>query len=422
MGSGGFSAFQHRGFLWFWLSAIVSNTGTLLNTLAVPFVLYQLTESAIWVAWVAIAQWGPQVLFGPLSGLVADRYQRRHVLLVTQTGMAAFAGGLYLSWQLGARSPLLIVLLVGGIGVLGALNGPSWQAFVNDLVPRSALRSAVAMNSLQYNFARLLGPALGGLLLATLGAGTVFLLNALSFGAVILVLALIRPLTPQPLLRHRGGSIHHLVVAVRYIASQPGLRMSLLLTVALGLFGNPLFSLVVVLAEDIYRVDAFGLGILSAAIGLGGILAAPLVAGWKDRIKLSQLVTWGMASFGITLAVLGVTDLYGVALAAMIIVGVSYLAVNSSLNTALQMLVADGMRGRVFAVRLMSFLGSIPIGTLLQSVLCDLFSAHVACLVAAAGMLLSLAAAMVFSRDGQRLRSLDQGGDGGTAQATSADR
>ena len=147
-------AFRNRDYTVFWIGAITSNTGGWLSNLTVPFVVYEMTRSALWVGLVSVFQFVPNIALGPWGGVIADRYDRRRVLMVTQSGMALSALLLWAVWMAGVREPLAVMSLIGVAGIFQGVNMPSWQSFVNDLVPRSDLDSAVALNSLQFNAAR----------------------------------------------------------------------------------------------------------------------------------------------------------------------------------------------------------------------------------------------------------------------------
>lgn len=401
-----FRALRHPGFRLFWIAAIVSNSGTWLSNLAVPYVLFQITGSAIWVGLIAVAQFVPNLLMGPLGGSLADRFPRRKLLMVTQAMLAVDAFFLFALWIAGVREPWMLLVPVAIMGVLNGLNLPAWQSFVNDLVPRSDLRSAVTLNSLQFNIARSVGPAVAGVLLATLGASMAFLLNAISFGFVIAALFFIHPFQDVGGGRSDQNVLRQFVSAIRYIGTQPGIRVSIIASLIVGVAGNPIFNLTVVFAEDVFRVDALGLGILNAALGFGAIAVAPFVSGWTDRITLAQLVTWGTVTYGIALVVFGLVTSYFVGVLVLVVTGACFLAVISSCNTSLQMIVADHMRGRVMAVRIMSFTASQPIGTLAQSAIADWVGVQVSSIVAGVAMLTGFAL-LAFWPGAGRLRRLD---------------
>jgi predicted MFS family arabinose efflux permease len=251
------------------------------------------------------------------------------------------------------------------------MNMPSWQAFVSDLVPREDLQSAVTLNSLQFNAARAIGPGLAGLLLALLGPGWAFGLNALSYLFVIGALLAVRARStrvPEPTSQ---GVLRQFVEAVGYAWTQPGLVVVMIVSVLVGVLGNPVFSFTVVFAAAVYYVGPVGLGLLNVAFGIGAVAAAPVVSGWRRELPLSALVRWGLVGYGLTMIVFGATTVFVIGALALVAIGACFLAVISGVNTSLQLYVDEQYRGRVMALRLMVFTLSFPIGGLVQGALAD---------------------------------------------------
>jgi hypothetical protein len=220
-------AFRHRDFAIFWTGALASNTGSWVQNLAVPYVLYQLTESAFWVGLATFTQFIPAMVLGPLAGSIADRYDRRKVLFVTQSLLALAAIALWGAWVGGVRDAWAILALVALSGVFAGINIPSWQSFVNDLVPRDDLLSAVTLNSLQFNAARAIGPGIAGILLATLGPGWAFFLNATSFVFVLGALALVRTRQEARSAPLTGGFLRQFRRAMRYTRQSAGILVGM---------------------------------------------------------------------------------------------------------------------------------------------------------------------------------------------------
>ncbi|MEO3783652.1 MFS transporter [Actinocorallia sp. B10E7] len=383
-------AFRHRNFTIFWLGALTSNTGTWLSNLTVPYVLYQLTGSAFWVGLVSLWQFLPGLFFGPLGGALADRHDRRRVLLATQTGMAVAAFLMWAFWASGLREPLALLALVGLGGLFHGLNLPSWQSFVSDLVPRDDLRSAVSLNSLQFNAARAVGPAIAGILLAALGPSWAFFLNGLSFFFVLAALTLISGTGDSgPAVSSSDGVTRQFTEALRYIRGRPGILVSLLVSVLVGVLGNPVFQLTVVFAESVFHTGAMGLGLLNAALGIGAVLTTPLVSGGFSGLSLSRMVRWGLVFYGVALIAFGAAPGYLFAMFSLVAVGGCFLAVISGVNTAVQLMVADRLRGRVMACRIMVTTASFPVGGLLQGHLTDWLGPRPTICGAGALMLLS---------------------------------
>jgi predicted MFS family arabinose efflux permease len=396
-------AFRHREFRIFWSAALVSNTGSWLANLTVPYVLYDLTHSAFWVGLAALAQFLPGVVMAPYGGALADRHDRRRVLLVAQTGLAASAVALWALWVSGVRDPYAILALVAVAGTFHGVNLPAWQSFVHDLVPRRDLASAVGLNSLQLNAARAIGPAVAGVLLATLGPGWAFLFNAVSFAFVIAALLLVH--TPVVVSRQpRSSAIGGFVSAVRYIGAQPGIQCAILVSVLVGILGNPIFGFTVVFASDVFHVGAVGLGGLNAVLGIGSVIAAPIVT--SARGSLGRTVRWAFLLFALAMGGFAAAPNAWTGGVMLVVVGGCFLSVISSANTAMQLIVADHMRGRVLAVRIMLFTLSFPVGSLSQGWVSDRIGPRAAVL-GAAGVMLLVGLFLALWRGGRILDRLD---------------
>jgi len=388
-------ALRHRDFSVFFWAAVVSNSGTWLQSVTVPFVLFSLTRSETWVGMATFAQFLPTVLFGPAGGSLADGRDRRRVLLVTQSLMAGAAGAMWLYWASGGRRPAVVLGLVALGGVFGGLNIPSWQAFVPSLVPRSDLLSAIALNSLQFNAARALGPAIAGLVLARFGPSGSFALNAVSFAGVIVALRMVRPRADAPA-RSPGPQpkvIAGFVQALRYVRGQPGIAIGLVIALVIGFLGNPVVQFTVVFAKDVYHVNDLAYGLLTGALGIGAVAAAPLVSGWDHVVSRSTIVRIAFPLYGLGIALFGLSRSYAVGFIALIIVGAGFLSVITATNTAVQIIVADRVRGRVMAARVMSFTLAFSFGGLIQGALAERFGAHVT--VTGAGLALAAAATVL---------------------------
>jgi MFS family permease len=409
-------AFRYRDYRIFWTGALLSSIGSWMMNLVLPFVLYQLTQSAVWVGASVAAQFLPMVLASPLGGSIADHYPRRLVLLATQGAMGFVAGLLWLAWILQMRDPWVLLLLVGVIGLLNGIALPSWQAFVHDLVPRDVLQSAVAMNSLQINAARAVGPALAGLVLATLGPSTAFAVNSLSFLCVVVALLLVKAGRGVRRRSADTGITAQFLAAIRYARSQPGIVMAIGLAFILGLLGNPIFTLTVVFAESVFNVGPVQLGIMNAALGVGAIAVAPLVGGSRFSHKIKNIAGFGLTIFGVALVAIALSPDYVVSVALLVVLGGCFMAVIASSNTANQIIVADPFRGRVLALRLMAFTIAAPIGGLLQGILVDEIGARSTVALSGA-LLICLALWLVFKGGVVRLARLDDPHDEWTTES-----
>jgi len=408
-------AFRYRDFRIFWIGALVSNTGTWVLNLTLPFVLFELTGSALWVGAAVAAQFLPMFMFSPLGGSVADQYPRRSVLLVMQLAMGVGAAFIWLAWVSDLRNPWVLLLLVAVVGALNGVSMPSWQGFVHDLVPREDLLSAVTLNSLQFNAARAIGPAIGGVMLATLGPAWAFGLNAVSYAFIIAALLLVRAGRGLRVARSTLPFTRQIRSAVGYIKGQPGIVMALIIAFTVGFFGNPVFSFTVVFAGAVFAVGPVQLGIMNAALGVGAFAAAPLVGGSRFAPRLSVVAGSGLVAYGAMLILFALAPSYGISILALVVIGACFLSVVASINTAGQMIVADSYRGRVLALRMMVFTVAAPTGGLAQGWLADQVGPRVT--VATAGVAMLVIALVVVSRRGRiRLARLDDPHDDRTRE------
>ncbi len=349
---------------------MVSNTGTWLQGVAVPYVLFQLTGSATWVGLATFATFIPIMVLGPIGGTLADRYSRRRILMIGQSFAALFALALYIAYASGTREPAVVLLLTSAMSASAGLTIPAWQAFVPALVPHDDLPSAITLNSVQFNAARAIGPALAGIVLASWGASAAFLLNAVSYVAVVGALALVRVQLPR--LGGRGGSVlRGFGAAFGYLKRRAGIWRGVVLAMVVAFLGNPILQFTIVWAEDVYGVGPEALGVLTGAIGIGAIAVAPWVAGAMGDIPRAQVVRVGLPAYGAAVMGFGLSTGYWFGVVCAAIVGAGFLAVISTTNTAAQSIVAEHFRGRVMAIRVMGFTAAYPLGGLLQGWLAD---------------------------------------------------
>ena len=387
----------------FWVGATISNSGTWMQNVTVPYVLFQMTGSASWVGLASFLQFLPALVMGPLGGTLADRYPRRTVLLVAQSALAVAAVGLWLLWSSGAAAPWSITAMVAVFGAIAGTSIGAWQAFVSELVPRHLLLNAVTLNSAQFNAARAVGPALGGLVLGTLGPSWAFGLNALSYAAVLIALATIHP-APVERSPRTGSVLGELRETVGYVRAMPGIATCIVVVVALGFFGNPVFPLLAVFAEEVFEVSGFRYGLLGAALGVGGVLATPLVAGRGSALARSGLVGGALGVYGASLLAFAVSPVFPMAVLFLLVAGGGYLALASTLNTTIQVQVDERRRGKVLALYVMGLTSSYPVGSLVQGALADVVSVRLVTACSGAALLAVLATLL---RSG-RLRSMDE--------------
>ena len=381
-----FVAFRYRNFTLMWFASLLSSSGTWLQNVAVPFVVFRITDSGAWLGVTGFLSYVPMVLTGPLAGSLADRFNRRSVLMVCGIAQTLLTLALWLDYVNGERRIGVIIVLLAANSTAAGFAVASWQAFVTELVPRKHLLNAVTLNSAQFNAARAFGPAVGGIVLATLGAGWSFFINAMTFVAMFVALLFVHVARiERPPRVGRSRPVAEMITAMRYVRTQSGIMVCLMVVFALGFFGGPLFNLLVVFADRVYGIGDSAYGLLAGCLGAGAIIAAPFVAGRGNRTSRSTMLTIAMVGYGLALISLAAAPSAVLGAIALLFAGAGYLGISSTLNTTVQMQVAESLRGRVLALYVMVLTIAIPIGSLLQGWLVDLVGVQIT--VAGAGVL-----------------------------------
>ncbi|MGC8793626.1 MAG: MFS transporter [Bryobacteraceae bacterium] len=357
-----FRALRHRNFRLFVCGQLVSLVGTWMQSVAQSWLMYRLTHSE----WLLGAAWFcsqiPVFLLAPLGGLAADRYSRHRIVVVTQTAAMCQACALATLTLLGWIQPWHILVLATLLGVINAFDMPGRQALLIHLAGKEDLLNAIAINSAIFNAARLMGPALAGVLVARFGEGVCFALNAASFLAVIGSLLAMR--LPLFAARAPESAWEHLKDGFRYAHRSPPLRTLLGLVGAANLAGMPVIVLMPFFADEIYRRGSQGLGFLLGAMGMGAIAGTLWLAGRGRTEDLPGVIWASSITLGAAYLAFALSPSYWLALALMPVVGFSVMRQNASANTLIQTLIPDHYRGRIMALYAMMVVGLGPFGSL----------------------------------------------------------
>lgn len=366
----GFSSLRHRDFAVFWTAAVISNTGTWMQSIAVPYVIYAITHSTTWLGLSAFVTFAPAVVIGPVSGAIADRFSRRGVLLVTQTVQMVMAFALWGLWVAGWATPgiILVVLLFGSIAA--GINITSWQAFVPALVPPDDLLNAVRVNSVQFTAARAVGPALAGVVLARFGPSTAFMVNAVTYLLVIGALLAVRP-RRNPLPEPGTSFLRQFRDGAHYVWRRESLRLAVVTILLESSLASALVQLAPAFARDQFHVGKAAYGLLVAAFGTGAIAASISVAAYADRYRRSRATMLGLGGSAVGVVLLAASPIYEVGLVALLIMGTGYVTLTVSLNTSIQVQVDEAFRGRAVSIYLMALMAGLPLGALVLGAAAD---------------------------------------------------
>jgi MFS family permease len=373
--NGTFRSFGNYNYRLWAGGAMVSNIGTWMQRTAQDWlVLTELTQhSATAVGIVMSLQFGPQLLLLPLTGFAADHFDRRKILLATQAGMGALALGLGLLTVMGAVQLWHVYVFAFLLGCVAAFDAPARQTFVSDLVGESDLSNAVALNSTSFNLARMIGPAVAGVLIAVVGTGWVFLINAASFAAVIGSLYLLR-ISQLHRQRNAPPSRGSLVEGFRYVWRRPDLKAVLLMLFLLSTFGLNFPIFISTMSVTVFHGDASQYGLLTSIFAIGSVIGA-LLAARRPRPRMTNLLA-GASLFGVGCALAAIMPGYGLFALVLILIGVSAQTFTTSANSTVQLSTEPGMRGRVMAIFLAIFFGGTPFGAPIVGWVADTYGAR----------------------------------------------
>lgn len=373
-----FAALRIRNYRLFATGSLVSNTGTWMQRVAQDWLVLVLTGSAGALGLTTGLQFLPIVLFSPIAGVVADRYAKRSVLFVTQLAMGATAGVLGLLAITGLVEAWHIYVLAFLFGTASAFDVPARQAFVNEMVTREQLPNAIGLNSASFNLARMIGPAVAGLLIAWMGEGVaatgwVILLNATSYVAVITSLTRMHAdeLTPaEPLPRAKG----QLRDGLRYVRSRPDIMLVLAIVFFAGTFGLNFQMTTALMATDVYGKGAGEYGALGSILAIGSLSGSLLAA--RRAVSRQRLIAVAALAFGVTVMLAGLMPSYLTFALMLPLCGFTALTLITAANAFVQLTAAPQMRGRVMALYMAIFMGGTPIGAPTLGLIADRFGAR----------------------------------------------
>lgn len=383
------SVFSHRVFTVLWLATVLSNIGTWMHDVGAGWLMTSLAPSPLWVALVQTATSLPVFLLSLPAGALADIADRRRLLIGVQAALALVAGGLGLLVFLEQVSPAMLLLFTFAMGVGTALGAPAWQAIVPSLVPREALHQAVATNSVGVNLSRAIGPALAGFIITALGLAMPFLINALSFLAVVGVLLWWRPPRTERRLPAEDllGAMR---TGLRYAWHNAPLRATLVRAAGFFLFASAYWALLPLIARQVLAGGAPLYGILLGCVGAGAVLGAFTLPRLRARLGPDNVVALGTAGTVAALLALAGLPLRPVAALACLLAGASWIAVLTSLNVSMQVALPDWVRARGLSIFVMVFFGSMSVGSITWGQTATLLGLPAALALAAAGALVAI--------------------------------
>jgi len=385
---------RHRNFQLFFSGQLISLIGTWMQNVAQSWLVYRLTGSSLLLGTVSFAGQIPVFPMAPLAGMVADRWNRRTIVIITQTAsmiLAFILAALTLTKRITVWE---IALLAALLGVVNAFDIPARQSFLVEMVGREDLMNAIALNSSIFNSARIIGPGIAGILVASIGEGWCFFANAVSYIAVIAGLFMMK-IPPRQAERAIKSAFDHIAEGFRFVRKTAPIRALLLILGLVSLVGMPYTVLMPVFAKNVLHGDATTLGVLGSASGIGALIGALALASRTRVHGLGRWVWIACASFGAFLILFTLSHWYAASALLLVPVGFSLMTQMGATNTLVQSMVPDRLRGRTMAVYSMMFMGMAPLGAILAGAAADRIGAPT---TVAVGGAISIAAAIVFAR------------------------
>jgi MFS family permease len=408
-----FRALGHRNYRLFWSGAFLSNAGTWMQTVAQAWLVFQLTDSALWLGVDTFVATAPGLLLTLPGGVIADKVDRKRLLIFTQLGCGLSAITLAaLVWAGAVRERhdiWMILLLTLVTGTCWSISGPSYQAITVDLVEREDLANAIALNSTQFQLARVVGPLLAGLTISLAGLAGCFLANGLSYVAIVVALSYVRIKKAGP--SAEGGAVkagrrslwRDLLEGFSYVRGRPRVRVLLLASAVVSLFGMPYLVLAPVFARDVYGWGETGLSLMMGTAGAGALCGALLLAYLGDFGRKGLFVLASAFSGGACIAAFSRAPGPASAMPLLFAVGFSMVSFFAAGNTLIQQLVTDEMRGRVMSMWLLTFIGTTPVGGFLSGSAAERYGPRAT--LTACGLIIALLVAFIALRN-PRLREI----------------
>jgi MFS family permease len=385
---------RHRNFQLFFSGQLISLIGTWMQNIAQAWLVYRITGSSLLLGLVGFAGQIPIFLFAPLGGLAADRWNRHRVVIGTQTASMILAFILAALTLLHVVRVWEIVVLAALLGVVNAFDVPARQSFLIEMVVREDLMNAIALNSSMFNGARVIGPAIAGILVARIGEGWCFFANAVSYIAVIIGLLLMK-LGPLRTASKDTSPYEHIIEGFRFVRRTKPIWALVLLIGLVSLVAVPYSVLMPIFADRVLQRGAHGLGILMGSTGIGALLGALSLAIRRGVQGLGRVIGLSAGGFGVFLILFAFSKSFWLSVLLLVPVGYAVMLQMSSSNTLIQAMVPDELRGRAMAMYTMMFMGMAPIGSLLAGALADKIGAPWTVALGGVG---SIAGAIAFLR------------------------
>lgn len=380
-----FKAFAHRNYRLYWAGMLVSQTGSWMQTLGQQWLVLQLTDSALWLGIIGFCTSIPVLVFSLFAGALADRINKRHLIMITQTAAMLQALVLAILTSTGLVQTWHVVLSALALGAINAFDRPARQSFVVELVGREDLPNAIALNSMIFNGARIFGPSLAGILIAIphIGPAGAFWINAISFLAVLASLAIMDH-KPGPATELGRSMRANIVEGLQYARTSSIISTLMFMATITSIFGMSYNTMMPLMARDVLRVGAAGQGVMMTFVGVGAVIGLLVMASISSTVATGSIFIASNLLWPPMLLLFALSRSFPITLAALLVLGGALMVQNAATNTLLQTAVADKLRGRVMGLYNVTFNGMMPFGSLQTGIVADWFGAPVALAVGGA--------------------------------------
>jgi len=390
-------AFAQRDFRLFFAGQLVSLVGTWMQAVAQSWLVLELTNSPFKLGIIGTLQFAPVLVLSFFAGAMADRLPKRRLLIATQSIMCVQALVLAALVHRGHVQYWHVAVMATVYGIANTVDMPTRQAFIAEMVGRESLRSAIALNSAMFNGARVVGPALAGLVIARWGTALAFFFNGLSFVAVIVALAALRA-EGRPHAASGRSLGQEIGEGLQYALRTPRIALVMTLVMAVSAFFFNYNTLVPLLARDVLHQDAHGFGLLMTAVGLGAVVGAIVLASLGTERPPTQVLVTAALTLGLATMLMASVGRFGVAVALLLVMGFCGMLFMTGANTTVQLSVPDNLRGRVMSLHTLMFAGMTPFGAFLVGSVVEAFGPRAGFFITGAGGTVAVAAVTLFWR------------------------
>ena len=372
-----FVSLRHKNFRYYWIGMCISLIGTWMQNIAQPWLAYSLTKSPFLLSLIGTLQFTPVLIFSLFAGVFVDKFSKKHILLFTQSASLVITLILAILVWNDKIQYWHILLMATALGVVNALDMPSRQSFIIELIDKKYLMNAVALNSMAFNLARIVGPAVAGIVMGYAGIAACFFINSISFGAVLISLFFIKAIPIEKKPKKDTKMLKEIKDGLKYIYHKDILLYTLLVMAIVGTFAPNFNVLVPVFAKEILNQNETGFGILMSSMGIGSFIGAIFMASLSKTDPKRFVIYIVPLIIGALLIVTGFTNIYLMTGISLAITGFFFITFSSSSNSTLQINSSNEYRGRVMSVYTLVFAGSTPIGNLYAGFFAEHFDARI---------------------------------------------